>query len=111
MLFHVILTLLIQICNAEIYYVTPSLSSSYPVCPPGKPCHTLDEYASNEFLHFGFNDRVHLLLLDGSHEMSPGKNLELSGFELLTLSKLNDSFGVTRCTKNIYSIIHQHTEA
>ena len=92
-LFKVVLTLLIQKCNAEIYYVTPSLSSSYPVCPPSKPCHTLDEYASNEFLHFGFNDRVHLLFLDGSHEMSPGKSLELSGIELLTLSKLNDSLG------------------
>ena len=69
-----ILLTLLPVCEATslgcVYYVVPSSHQSQD-CPPGEPCYTLEQYATNVSLLFckKADRNISLLFLDGTHNL------------------------------------------
>ena len=101
-LFGIILSL--SICKAEEYYVT-STEPPNPACPSGKPCHTLNYYASNATL-LDKKQNISLFFLKGTHN-STNHPFVLTSIQYLVVSSVsNASFKlvnpqVTIATANI----------
>ena len=78
----------LSLCGAVQYYVTPTPMN--PACPPGQPCHTLDQYAQNAADFFKCQDNITLLFFDGIHNLT-NQSLEISSTHTVIFVRYNNT--------------------